>query len=138
MTPLNAARPSKGVDVTSGGTGGEEPTRVSKQKREKRKGDRPESKSRFRLNKPSPGSIVTDATSASSDKLALRALKTLLIGPETSTTEKEGFTRRRGPRPGNVGRERHHNLAQGRPVDDGETFGSDRSRLNRHVIGVEK
>ena len=89
--PLNAARPSKGVDVASGGTGGEEPTRVSEQKREKRKGDRPESKCRFRLNKPSPGSFVTDATSASSGKLALRALKTLLIGPETSTTEKEGF-----------------------------------------------
>ena len=36
-----------------------------------------------------------------------------------------------------MGRERHHNLARGRPVHDGETFGRDRSRLNRHVIGVE-
>ena len=119
MTPLNAARPSARVDVASGGTGGKEPTRVGEQNREKRKGDRPESE--CLLNKPSPGSFATDATSAGSGKLALRALKTLLIGPETSTTEKEGFTRRRGPRPGHVGRERHHNLAQGRRVAPTDT-----------------
>ena len=40
---------------------------------------------------PSLGSLTSDAASASSGESALVLLETLLIGPETGTTEKEGF-----------------------------------------------
>ena len=74
MTPLNAARPSAGVDVTSRGTWGEEPTGVSGKKRDEREDDRPESESLaflITIAEPSAGRSVSKAMSASSGKISL-------------------------------------------------------------------
>ena len=93
MTPLNAARPSRGVDVTRGGTREEEekPTRVSEQKRKEAEGVRPESKCLFLFAMTGAFSLASNAASARSGERTLLLLETLLIGPETGSTEKEGF-----------------------------------------------
>ena len=114
-------QPGLVLESTSlGGTWGVGPTGVSGKKRDERKGGRPESECLL-IMEPSTGRFTSEAASARDGKLGHVGTKTFLIGPETSSREKEGFTRPGEPSPGNVSAERLHDIQGVRPVGDRET-----------------
>jgi|APCry1669190119_1035276.scaffolds.fasta_scaffold139501_1 hypothetical protein len=77
--------------------------------RRKERGSRPESDVLL-LVKPSTGRHGSEAPSTKDGELGLVEAEPFLIGPETSKRKTEGFARTGGKSPGDVGRERHHNL----------------------------
>ena len=105
MTPLNAARPRAGVDVARGReTWGKSRQESARRARRKERGSRPESDILL-LVKPRTGRHGSEAPSTKDGEL-----EPFQIGPETSKRKTEGFARAGGESPGDVGRERHHNL----------------------------
>ena len=110
MTPLNAARPRAGVDVARGREDlGRKADRNQQEERGERTRTRPESES-FLFVKPSTGRHGSEAPSTKDGELGLVEAEPFLIGPETSKRKTEGFARTGGKSPGDVSRERHHNL----------------------------
>ena len=105
--------------------------------RRKERGSRPESDVLL-LVKPSTGRHGSESPSTKDGELGHVDAEPFLIGPETSKRETEGVTQTGRESPGDVGTKRPHNLDRVCPVGDGETLGRDQSRLNRHLIGVEK